>query len=430
MVIYNSMSKILLRITFIIALIIAIALIALVIVRYSPRFLSYVSSASASLFNVFKKQSLDVSVSPQTAISGEKVVLTWSTNSQESVSLTYPCNNEYALSYLGGSATKMPIRCGEAFELGGTTGTATVIPTLASSNAFSDIEVTVAQTRADNKKASGIAVITVTSGSAAVTPSATSTKPSLTTTPSSNQTPTTKKPTAPQLPKEPVTTTPTVSGPANLTLSEPQYVYGLGPAVQFTVTNNGGSNSGLWELRATLPNGDTFNSGILAGIPTGGSTLFTLNLGTIQKGSNTVKVTVDVNNAVTESNENDNVKSATFNSSTENTTTTTSGKADLTVKVLSIGYLKGDTIGIRFEIRNSGGTTAKNWRFEADLPTEDDEEYRSPSQSDLKPGEAMEYTLGFDNAVSNGYATIRVDSDNDVKESNEDNNKLRFRVTN
>jgi subtilase family serine protease len=42
----------------------------------------------------------------------------------------------------------------------------------------------------------------------------------------------------------------------------------------------------------------------------------------------------------------------------------------------------------------------------------------------------MEYTLGFDNAVSNGYATIRVDSDNDVKESDEDNNKLRFRVTN
>ncbi|MEN9647947.1 MAG: hypothetical protein RLY57_751 [Candidatus Parcubacteria bacterium] len=420
------MSKILLRITFIIALIIAIALIALVIVRYSPRFFSYVSSASASLFNVFKKESLEVSVSPQTAVSGEKVVLTWSTNSQESVSLTYPCNNEYALSYLGGSATKMPIRCGEAFELGGTTGTATVIPTLASSNNFSDIEITVAQTRADNKKASGVGVITVTSGSAAVSPSATSTKPSLTTTPSSGQTSTTKKPSTTQLPK----TIPTVSGPANLTLSEPQYVYGLGPAVQFTVTNNGGSNSGLWELRAILPNGDTFNSGILAGIPAGGSTLFTLNLGTIQKGSNTVKVTVDVNNAVTESNENDNMKSATFNSSTGNTTTTTSGKADLTVKVLSIGYIKGDTIGIRFEIRNNGGTTAENWRFEADLPTEDDEEYRSSSQPDLKPGEAMEYTLGFDNAVSNGYATIRVDSDNDVKESDEDNNKLRFRVTN
>jgi subtilase family serine protease len=42
----------------------------------------------------------------------------------------------------------------------------------------------------------------------------------------------------------------------------------------------------------------------------------------------------------------------------------------------------------------------------------------------------MEYTLGFDNAISDGYATIRIDSGNDVKESDESNNKIRFRVTN
>lgn len=429
-----DMSKILLRITFIIALIIAIALIALVVIRYTPKMVSYVSSASASLFNVFKKESLDVTVAPQTVSSGEKVVLSWPADMQESVSITYTCNNEYSLDYMGANSTKIPLKCGEEFELGGKTNTVTIIPTLRT-NSFNDIEITVTQTKSDNKKASGTGIITVTSKNTATETQSgttnTSNKPTLTTSP--------KEEAAPVNSNKPKTTnqstnnsisTPVISGPANLTLSKPNYVYGLGPAVQFEVTNNGGSNSGAWELKAVLPNGDTFNSGILAGVPAGRTILFTLNLGSTNKGSNTVKVTLDTNNAVVESNENDNTMETTFTGGTGNIGNTNGGKADLTIRILSIGYIRGDTIGIRFEIRNNGGTTAKDWRFEADLPTEDNEKYRSSSQPDLKPGEAMEYTLGFDNAESDGFATIRIDSDDDVRESDESNNRIRFRVTN
>jgi hypothetical protein len=328
---------------------------------------------------------------------------------------------------MGSNSTKMPLKCGEEFELGGKTGTVTIVPKL-TNNTFSDIELTISQTKSDNKKAAGTAVITVTNDipktATSTNTTATNNKPNLIAKPSQEAAPVNSN-----KPSKPVTYSPVVTGPANLTLSKPNYVYGLGPAIQFNVSNNGGSNSGLWELRAKLPNGDTFNSGILSGIPAGGSTLFTLNLGNIQKGSNTVRVTVDANNSVIESNETDNTMESTFNSGTGNTGTNNGGRADLTVRILSIGYIQGDTIGIRFEIRNNGGTIAEDWRFEADLPTEDNENYRSKSQPDLKPGEVMEYTLGFDNAISDGYATIRIDSDNNVKESDESNNKIRSKET-
>jgi CARDB len=428
------MNKILLRIAFILALIIAIALIAIVIIRYTPRFFSYISSASTSLFNVFKKDSLELQVTPQTIESDHRVTISWPTENQEAVSLTYTCNNEYNLSYLSESNTRLPIRCGEEFELGGTAEDVVVIPVLTKAGGFNDIEIEIEQKRTNDSTASGIAVITVTSeGVSNNNQPATTTRPSLTstTTPntnnqSNNQNPTKKPSTGGPL----LVNNPTVSGPANLTLSQPQYINSIGPVVQFTVTNNGGKNTGVWEIRASLPNGDMFNSGTLVGLPAGASSLFTLNLGTTVRGNNTVRITLDPNNVVSEGNENDNTKEVSFVSGT-GSNPTNSGRADLSIRILSIGYIQGDTIGIRFEIRNNGGTTAKDWRFEADLPTDDDEDtFESKEQPDLKPGEAIEYTLGFDDPISNGFATIEVDSDDDVRESDENNNRIRFRVTN
>ncbi len=225
-----------------------------------------------------------------------------------------------------------------------------------------------------------------------------------------------------------VVTQPVVTGPANLTLSQPYYTNTINPTVQFTVTNNGGKNSGTWDLRAKLPNGDIFNSGAIAGIPAGGSTLFTLNLRSVVQESNTVRVSIDPNNTISESNENDNTKEVSFNNGSGSGTS--SGRADLVPKVLSIGYVgNGNDIGIRFEIRNVGGETAEDWHFEAELPTEDEETFESNRQVDLKPGQAIEYTLRFDNPESDGFATIEVDSEDEVRESEEDNNRIRFRVT-
>lgn len=421
------MSKILLRISFIIALIIAIVLIAIVIIRFTPSFFSYLSNASASLFNVFKKEPLEVTSSSQIVISGNRVTLTWPADTQESVSLNYACNDNYTISYLGGNNTEMPIKCGTAFQLGGKTSSATIVPKLNSNVAFGDAEISVDQVKSNNKRASGTSMLTITNGSVQDTNTntqASSTKPSLN---STNDT--TKPVTNTNKPKPSNHITHTVSGPANLTISDINYVYGNGPAVQFYVTNNGGTNSGAWELQATLPNGDTFNSGILAGIPAGASPLFTLNLGTLTSGSNTVKITIDSNNNVFESNENDNYREKTFKGSNGTSTNTTSGKADLSARLISIRDAGRDAVAVRFEIRNTGGSTAKDWRFEAELPTDDDQLFRSDEQPDLDSGESMEYTLEFDNLESNGYMTIEVDSDDDVNESNESNG-LRFRVTN
>jgi uncharacterized protein (TIGR02588 family) len=331
----------------------------------------------------------------------------------------------------------MPMPCGKDFELGGKTSDATLIPTLVSNDSFTDIEIFVNQKRSDNTSAKGSAVITVTSGAQPTTnvPATTTTavKPTLTST-STATTTSVKKPTrtntTPQTGGPNIVTAPAYTGPADLVLSQPIFVNGLGAtAVQFNVSNFGGNHSGAWELEAKLPNGDTFKSGSLAGIASGGSLFFTLNLGSVSNGTHTVQISVDPNNRVSEANESNNKKDVTFTIGNGGNNTT-SGKADLVPRVLSIGYINGNQIGIRFEIRNNGGTTAKDWRFEAELPTSDDETFRSDEQIDLKPGESIEYTLGFDNPDSNSFATINVDSDNDVKESNENNNDIRFRVTN
>jgi subtilase family serine protease len=170
--------------------------------------------------------------------------------------------------------------------------------------------------------------------------------------------------------------------------------------------------------------------------------VYTLNLGSSNEGSYNVVVTADSDNSISEPNESNNTKEVILvvgNGRNENTT----GKdADLTVKILETGYVdsygrisnnysRSDSIGVRFEIKNIGNKTARDWKFEASLPTYDNEDtYTSSKQLDLKPGERVEYTLGFEDPRSRGYFEIEVDFDDDVDENSESNNTARIRITN
>ncbi len=67
---------------------------------------------------------------------------------------------------------------------------------------------------------------------------------------------------------------------------------------------------------------------------------------------------------------------------------------------------------VKFTITNRGGLNSGAWVFKAELPIEDDSDYKytSPIQTSLKPGMQVEYTLGFDELLQDdsGKITIQV----------------------
>lgn len=123
------------------------------------------------------------------------------------------------------------------------------------------------------------------------------------------------------------------------------------------------------------------------------------------------------------------------------------GFSDLYVRVIEVGTLSNSgafratddridddaTIAIKFEVTNLGTKTVPaGWRLEVDMPTRPAGIYTAPRQDALRPGGRIEYILGFDQAAPDRddtiTATIRIDSDRDVAESNESNNNLNVTI--
>lgn len=121
------------------------------------------------------------------------------------------------------------------------------------------------------------------------------------------------------------------------------------------------------------------------------------------------------------------------------------GLPDLVVESVVTGYLNtsstdsfrasdevpGNKRGaVKFTIANRGTNVSPRFEFEVEVPTTRAYTYNSKTQQSLRPGERIEYVLGFDRARSgdNRTITIDVDPDNDVNESNESNNDRSVRV--
>ncbi len=116
-----------------------------------------------------------------------------------------------------------------------------------------------------------------------------------------------------------------------------------------------------------------------------------------------------------------------------------SGLPDLVIESVTTGYLNssdtstfrssdevpdGKRGAIKFTIANRGTNVSGRFEFEAELPTTRTYTYTSKAQQSLRPGERIEYVLGFDQTRegNNRTITIEVDQDDDINESNESNN--------
>lgn len=453
----HPMSKLILKILFFTGVILAIGILAFSLVRYIPPVVSSISTASASLFRTFlPAEKLSIESNKNTVKSGDRFNLSWPLieNTSQDHSLIYVCKPKVNVFYIGGNDTKIPIKCSESFKLG-KSGNATLEVDLLEQDTYTDIEFTVIQKTDGSKDRRGTKTITITSGNTSLDSadsnniSSTSTKPVLTSeikkNPSKNTQTKARTDGGYYVPRSVYT------GPADLVISKPIAGY-VNPvsglffpanqilssdigAINFTITNVGGTYSGPWSLSATLPTQEQlFTSVDQVSLAPGTSVLFTLRLGEIERNGNySIVVVADNRNMVSESNENNNTGETTLSvSGGLSNTGYNSNKADLIIKNLRVTRVSGNDAGITFQIQNIGGKTARNWKFNATLPTRnsDDEDFESDKQPSLAPGDSVEYTLGFDDLRSNGYADLEVDKDDAIDESNERNNSARIRVTN
>ncbi|MDO8553150.1 MAG: hypothetical protein Q7S01_06555 [bacterium] len=124
------------------------------------------------------------------------------------------------------------------------------------------------------------------------------------------------------------------------------------------------------------------------------------------------------------------------------TAPSTTGVADLSVRILSTGVIDpisgniiprepvspNDLVAVRFLITNASGSSTGPWYFTAQLPTSPMYPYTSPAQTSLAPGASIENMLRFKNAVPGGLFSVSLDPVNEVKESNEGNNSASVSI--
>jgi hypothetical protein len=116
------------------------------------------------------------------------------------------------------------------------------------------------------------------------------------------------------------------------------------------------------------------------------------------------------------------------------------GNPDLAITVSDVGFTAqngntasfvgsndipfGQNGAIKFTVTNVGTNASGAWNFAVNIPTSPMQNYVSPLQPSLNPGDSVDFTLGFDRGYSTGQKTITVtvDPDNRINESNKGNN--------
>lgn len=121
------------------------------------------------------------------------------------------------------------------------------------------------------------------------------------------------------------------------------------------------------------------------------------------------------------------------------------GVVDLKVTIIEVGVVdkitnsfassqtlrRSDRIGVKFSVENIGDKASGEWRFNAILPTFPHHIFNSDSQPSLKPGDKIEFTIGFDQAIEgNQEFKVVIDPQSLISEKSEENNtaKTNFQV--
>lgn len=430
------------------------------LIKLATKTLPSLASVGTSLRSAFifpNKNTLTLSLSNNSVNTGESTSVSFEKKNSDAGSYVFrfDCDgkNLSMVVFQGTNQTQLP--CNATTTL--SSNQFTIIPNLENKNSFVDAKIYVDYIKAGEKNSSesGKTVLTVHNGTlknsdVAKTPLATSTQTVSTSTKSNKiQTPsvitsgtTTNKSVDRVIRKADLDISMKDSGilTASGFFAKSTFNQNESPSVRFDIGNDGNTPTGPWQFSAVLPTnpGQVFASGIQPSLAPGEVIEYTLTLANLaSSGNNVISVHVDNLNTVNELSETNNVGVLTISKS--GSSIISQGKADLSGRVLTTGFVDRTTgqffesnsisqssrAAVKFEIENMGSYPSGNFVFTADLPSTTNSYYTSPSQNTLLPGEKREYTVSFDpRYTGSNNVTIRIDQNSNVSESNENNNTI------
>lgn len=443
------------KIILVIVIIVAFLLLAFAIVKYVPKAFSNLAGVGTSLSD----GPVEVMASNTTLNSGDSFNVSWTNELKDAgtYSISYGCVDDFSL-LLNTANGLQKLVCDAPFNLGPETREVGLVAELAKENSFIDTPVKIAFVKEGETtpEAIGEVVVTVRNTDEDVLGDTTEEKE--------------------VEPSKESTSTPTYSSNtqtvryaegstgslADLTLSNITPISGTRSA-QFTVYNIGGRSTGTWYFNYTTPDPLTqvYTSPAQPSIPAGRAMRVTITYNISSFTNENIVVTLDPQNLVPENNETNNtgrtgagggvtggsvLGASTYTAPTPTYTPTynTYGSVrisedgpDLDILDMEVGRIEGgrriedkdvregDDVYIVFEVANRGDEDTGSWRYTIDnTPYDRNDDYRSPYQSSIYPGEVRDVYLEFYNVDEGTYRIeATVDSSRDVREDDERNNE-------
>lgn len=431
----NSKRALITKVLFLIGIIVLIFIFAFALIKFVPKIVSGFASVGQFIASPFTSKTIKISSNNTDLNSGEKFILSWKyeNNKDGDFSVRFDCKENLMLQIITDKGPKNML-CNTPYNVKKSTSVE-FIASLEKQNTFVKFPVTIEYIDSDNKDvlASGEIELSVTHESENAGEVVIISEP-VDTDDEENDEVITNNNTSPK----PTNTNSTYYGPADLAISN---AYALNDtAVTFTVSNIGGTASGVWYFNYTDPDGVTKLSPAQVSLSRGQGLRFTLTFDNdVDEGD--VRIVIDPQNNIAENNRFNNtdiiqIEGGDGSGSSVDNDYDRNDDADLKVMSFEVGKLSGsrfteddeidedDEAAVRFIVKNIGGESTGSWKYTvSNLPYNNDDDYESKTQSSLRPGESREITLGFDNADEGNYdIKIEVDSDDDVDEENESNN--------
>jgi len=437
------------KILFVVGIIIILIILAFLIINFVPRVVGGLANVGSAIGGIFGRNDIEITASETVIDNGDAFTIAWdhSANTPGSYGVTYGCTDNVEVQLVTTSGTR-DLTCGTVFTLGPTVNQVTLQAELETENSLADIPVQVYFTEngATAPTASGQIFITVQDGDpnfgifggdSTITAEPTDNVDVVDTTVDDDD--------VIYIDDEPTTggTTPVVASPADLAITN---VVAAGRRVIFTVSNVGGTRTGTWVFNYTTPtnNSELITSPLQISLAPGQAIQYTLTFGEKDSGNQQVIITADPFNGITELSETNNrgvvvMPGGSFGNTGGNNNSGNfddDDDADFVIEDLEVGRLsgsrfieddrvdEGDDVAIRFTVRNRGGETTDDWRFEIDdVPFDDDDDFRSREYDRLRPGEFIEITVEFENVDEGRYdIEVNIDSEDDTDEERESNN--------
>lgn len=458
-----------LKASIILVILVILFFISVGIVRFVPKAISSLSSASVYLSSIFGTDKISLTTNANKVKSGDTVNFSWKNNTKDLGFYTwsFKCTKGVSILYRSIDGTMQPVICETKFPI---PEEATSYPFVFNSSLTEDVKIVTTITLWDKEtqteKGSGSKTITLlpkdsTNTSGAPENTSTYSPDNNTnvgkTATTSEETKTTTKVTTEAKNNTSSNTTTQVQtiGASDLAISLiqasgiqsgnqniiPLTNIGANDRVmlRFKVSNNGINSTGSWRLRATLPTlvaqDRNYVSPIEPSLSSGESHEMTMIFDSYDNSINQIVISVENVNDTNQTN--NTLRIPISGSGSNNNNSNNGGLPDLAVKINSVGVLNrntnqflytnsygvNDTIAVKFDVENLGGQSTGYWNMKIEIPTSNGTYQTYGPLSPIAPGQKTNFTIGFDNPNGgNQNIIITTDYNNQISEYNNNNN--------